>query len=70
MGRLLHRWRLYGVLALTIAVTMVIVACGGDAATPEAAILQHGNEADAAAGRYRDLPADDRAALLAFLDSL
>jgi CxxC motif-containing protein (DUF1111 family) len=43
---------------------------GGDAATPEAAILQHGNEADAAAGRYRDLPADDRAALLAFLDSL
>jgi len=32
MGRLLHRWRLYGVLALTIAVTMVIVACGDDAA--------------------------------------
>lgn len=42
----------------------------GDAATPEEALLRHGNEAAGAAARFRELPDDDRAALLAFLDSL
>ena len=42
----------------------------GDAATPEAAVLRHGNEAADAASRFAELPPDDRAALLAFLDSL
>ena len=34
------------------------------------AILWHGGEADSAAARFRALPADERAALLAFLNSL
>ena len=42
----------------------------GDAATPEEAIRQHGNEASGATTRFIELPADDRAALLKFLDSL
>lgn len=42
----------------------------GRARTPEAAILWHGGEAAAAAQRYRDLPADQREALIAFLNSL
>ena len=42
----------------------------GDAATPEEAIRQHGNEASGAATLFIELPADDRAALLKFLDSL
>lgn len=36
MGRLLHRWRLYGAMALLLAVTLVIVACGGDDDAPAA----------------------------------
>jgi CxxC motif-containing protein (DUF1111 family) len=42
----------------------------GSAATPEQAILRHGNEALRAVEAYQGLPADDAAALLAFLDSL
>ncbi len=42
----------------------------GDAATPEEAVFRHGNEAAGAASRFGELPVDDRAALLAFLDSL
>ena len=43
---------------------------GGQAATTEEAVLLHGGEAAAAKARFAALPADDRAALLAFLDSL
>ena len=42
----------------------------GSAATPEQALLRHGNEAQQAADNYRNLPTDDQAALRAFLDSL
>jgi CxxC motif-containing protein (DUF1111 family) len=42
----------------------------GSAATPEQAVLRHGNEAAAAVERYNDLPEDDKAALRSFLDSL
>ncbi len=42
----------------------------GEAATPQEAALRHGNEAAGAAARFEALPAADRAALLAFLDSL
>ncbi len=42
----------------------------GSAATPQAAVLRHANEAEAVVERFRGLPADDRSALLAFLDSL
>lgn len=42
----------------------------GSAATPEQAVLRHGNEAARAVERYRGLPAEDVAALQAFLDSL
>ncbi len=42
----------------------------GGAATPEAAVLRHGGEAAGAKARFEALPAADRAALLAFLDSL
>lgn len=42
----------------------------GSAATHEEAVLRHGGEAANAAELYRTLPADDRRALLAFLDSL
>ena len=42
----------------------------GSAATHEEAVLRHGGEAENAAERYRALPADERRALLAFLDSL
>ena len=42
----------------------------GSAATHEEAILRHGGEAAAARQRYVELPAEDRLALLAFLDSL
>ena len=42
----------------------------GGAATPEEAVLRHGGEAAGAKARFEALPADDRAALLAFLDSL
>lgn len=43
---------------------------GGSAATVQEAVSRHGNEAEAVIGRYRELPLDDRTALLAFLDSL
>lgn len=42
----------------------------GSAATPEQALLRHGNEAQRAAENYRNLPSADKSALLAFLDSL
>ena len=42
----------------------------GSSATADEAITRHGNEAEAVVERYQDLPVDDRAALLAFLDSL
>ncbi|WP_323751343.1 di-heme oxidoredictase family protein [Marinobacter sp.] len=42
----------------------------GRARTPEEAILWHGGEAQAAADRYRQLPAKDRQALIDFLNSL
>lgn len=42
----------------------------GRARTLEEAILWHGGEADSAAQRYRELPADHRAELLRFLNSL
>ena len=42
----------------------------GSAATPEDALLRHGNEAQQSADNYRSLPAEDKSALLAFLDSL
>lgn len=42
----------------------------GRARTPEEAILWHGGEAENAKNRFRDLSADERAALLAFLQSL
>jgi CxxC motif-containing protein (DUF1111 family) len=42
----------------------------GSAATPQQAVLRHGNEAARAAEQYRELPEDDKAALRAFLDSL
>lgn len=42
----------------------------GSAATPEQAVLRHGNEAARAVELYRELPGDDAAALRAFLDSL
>ncbi|MFV8570359.1 di-heme oxidoredictase family protein [Marinobacter sp. SBS5] len=42
----------------------------GRARTPEEAILWHGGEAQAAADRYRHLPASDRQALIDFLNSL
>ncbi len=42
----------------------------GSAATIEEAIRRHGNEAQQAADNYQNLPADDQAALQAFLDSL
>ncbi len=42
----------------------------GSAATPEEAVLRHGKEAAAAAAQFAELPDDDLAALLAFLDAL
>jgi CxxC motif-containing protein (DUF1111 family) len=42
----------------------------GGAATVEEAILRHGNEAAAVVERYRALAADDRRALLEFLDTI
>lgn len=42
----------------------------GRARTLEEAILWHGGEAEAATQHYRDLPADQRAELLRFLESL
>jgi CxxC motif-containing protein (DUF1111 family) len=42
----------------------------GSAATPEQALLRHGNEAAPVVQRYRELPSDEKAALQAFLDSL
>ena len=42
----------------------------GSASTVGEAILRHGAEATAATDAYRELPGDDRDALLAFLDSL
>ena len=42
----------------------------GSAATPEEALLRHGSEAQQAADNYRDLPAEDKSAVLAFLNSL
>jgi CxxC motif-containing protein (DUF1111 family) len=42
----------------------------GSAATIEAAILRHGNEAERAAGAFRDLVAETKRDLLAFLNSL
>jgi CxxC motif-containing protein (DUF1111 family) len=42
----------------------------GSAATPQQAILRHGNEAERAAENYRGLPEEQKQALLAFLDSL
>ena len=42
----------------------------GSAATPEAAILRHGNEAARAREKFLALPEPDRQALLAFLKSL
>jgi CxxC motif-containing protein (DUF1111 family) len=42
----------------------------GSAATAQQAILRHGNEAASAADNFRNLPAAQQAALLAFLDSL
>jgi CxxC motif-containing protein (DUF1111 family) len=42
----------------------------GSVVTVDQAVQRHGNEAATAAGNYRTLPADDRQALLAFLDSL
>jgi CxxC motif-containing protein (DUF1111 family) len=42
----------------------------GSAATPEEALLRHGNEAQQAADNYRNLPPADQATLLWFLDSL
>ena len=42
----------------------------GRARTVEAAILAHGGEADAMVQRFRALPGDERAALLAFLNTL
>ncbi len=42
----------------------------GDAATPEEAVRQHGNEAAGATSRFIELPPDDQSALLSFLDSL
>ncbi len=42
----------------------------GRAKGPEEAILWHGGEAESARNRFRALPSTDRAALLAFLNSL
>jgi CxxC motif-containing protein (DUF1111 family) len=42
----------------------------GSAATTEQAVLRHGNEAQRVVENYQQLPADDRAALQAFLASL
>jgi CxxC motif-containing protein (DUF1111 family) len=42
----------------------------GSAATPQQAILRHGNEAQRASENYRGLPQEQKQALLAFLDSL
>lgn len=42
----------------------------GRARSPEEAILWHGGEAEASANRYRALPAGQRQALIAFLNSL
>ena len=42
----------------------------GRARTPAEAVLWHGGEAAAARERFRTMPASDRAALLAFLESL
>ncbi|MFK7928400.1 MAG: di-heme oxidoredictase family protein [Myxococcota bacterium] len=42
----------------------------GSAETLEAAILAHGGEAEATTQAYRDLPADEQAGLIGFLESL
>jgi CxxC motif-containing protein (DUF1111 family) len=42
----------------------------GRARTAEEAVLWHGGEAEASRARFEALDADDRAALLAFLESL
>lgn len=42
----------------------------GRAETLEQAILWHGGEAQEAADRYREMPAEERTALIRFLESL